>query len=331
MAQLTFTKGSLDDIATNYGEPYLPGSEVSFIDGSFTKTAPNINDGALRFALKRDSHPTEIKIDETHSIFYGNDRAYIFLDEIYNDGQNPARNIRYAVTGPVDWSEILNMPNVASSISLSNKKLSLVDANSFEFSNVDLPFLYSNGDTLTGPLLLSGGDSNSSGKIMLDNAICGQITNNGTSTLFGFTTPNTDILTVGHIQYNLNLRTKAAARVIDSALVIQNSKPKVTVTGNNSQSHIIAYLDDVVYGAQTDGASNNIQDTYIANASLDEHTLIFNKSTNQEHSDITLPFVLLSGDTMTGPLTIAHDDTITSPRVSLDYNNTTQSLDFTFT
>lgn len=41
--------------------------------------------------------------------------------------------------------------------------------------------------------------------------------------------------------------------------------------------------------------------------------------------------VSLSGDTMTGPLSIAHNNDTTSPKVTMDYNNTTQSLDFTFT
>ena len=38
-----------------------------------------------------------------------------------------------------------------------------------------------------------------------------------------------------------------------------------------------------------------------------------------------------SGDTMTGALTIARSSSSTSPRVSLDYNDTTDSLDFIFT
>ena len=45
----------------------------------------------------------------------------------------------------------------------------------------------------------------------------------------------------------------------------------------------------------------------------------------------SLPFVLLSGDTMTGPLGIAASATTGAPKVQLRYNATTESLDFTFT
>ena len=44
-----------------------------------------------------------------------------------------------------------------------------------------------------------------------------------------------------------------------------------------------------------------------------------------------LPFVLLSGDTMTGPLGIAASATAGAPKVQLLYNSATESLDFTFT
>ena len=45
----------------------------------------------------------------------------------------------------------------------------------------------------------------------------------------------------------------------------------------------------------------------------------------------SLPFVLLSGDTMTGPLGIAASTTDGAPKVQLSYNATTESLDFIFT
>jgi hypothetical protein len=48
------------------------------------------------------------------------------------------------------------------------------------------------------------------------------------------------------------------------------------------------------------------------------------------NSTIELPFVLLSGDTMTGPLEIAAS-AAAAHKVKLSYNETTESLDFTFT
>lgn len=62
------------------------------------------------------------------------------------------------------------------------------------------------GGSLTTPLVVTGGDSASVGKIALDRANAGQITDASTSTLFGFTTNNATTLTIGHNSYAVNLR-----------------------------------------------------------------------------------------------------------------------------
>ncbi len=62
------------------------------------------------------------------------------------------------------------------------------------------------GGTLTSPLTIKGGDSASASKIILDQTQAGQITNNGTSTLFGFTSNNATALTIGHSSYSLAFR-----------------------------------------------------------------------------------------------------------------------------
>ena len=62
------------------------------------------------------------------------------------------------------------------------------------------------GGTLTSPLTLSGGDASTASKLILDNATAGQITNNGTQTLFGFTSNNSTTLSVGHSSYAMALR-----------------------------------------------------------------------------------------------------------------------------
>ena len=64
-------------------------------------------------------------------------------------------------------------------------------------------------------------------------------------------------------------------------------------------------------------------------------TLIGRDQYGQDLTTITLPFVSKAGDTMTGPLTIAREAQVTGqpspPKVTLDYNDITDSLDFTFT
>ena len=59
------------------------------------------------------------------------------------------------------------------------------------------------GGALTAPLKVTGGDSSSAGKIILDETGQGQITNSDTSTLFGFL--NSSDLSVGSTSYNLKL------------------------------------------------------------------------------------------------------------------------------
>lgn len=60
------------------------------------------------------------------------------------------------------------------------------------------------GGTLSAPLTVTGGDSATAGKIMLDQNNLGQITNTSTQTLFGFTTSTN--IAVGHSSYKTNLR-----------------------------------------------------------------------------------------------------------------------------
>ena len=62
------------------------------------------------------------------------------------------------------------------------------------------------GGTLTSPLVIKGGDAATAAKIALDQTASGQITNNGTQTIFGFTTNNATTLTIGHSSYAMALR-----------------------------------------------------------------------------------------------------------------------------
>lgn len=60
------------------------------------------------------------------------------------------------------------------------------------------------GGTLTSPLKVSGGNQSTASKISLDQSANGQITDSGTSTLFGFMSSTT--LTIGDNSYALALR-----------------------------------------------------------------------------------------------------------------------------
>ena len=60
------------------------------------------------------------------------------------------------------------------------------------------------GDTLSKPLTVTGGDQASAGKIILNQENKGQITDSSTSTLFGFN--DTTTLVVGSTTYAISLR-----------------------------------------------------------------------------------------------------------------------------
>ncbi len=64
------------------------------------------------------------------------------------------------------------------------------------------------GGTLTKPLKVTGGDSSTAGKIILDEVNKGQITNTGTNTLLGFTSATTFVL--NHVNYSINIRGSGA-------------------------------------------------------------------------------------------------------------------------
>lgn len=108
------------------------------------------------------------------------------------------------------------------------------------------------GGTLTSPLLVSGGDAATASKISLDQTASGQITNNGTQTLFGFTSNNATSLTVGHSSYALALRGNG-------------TRPKYN-------SNDLALLSDISGGTINDGTltiqlnGSNVQ-TFTANQS----------------------------------------------------------------
>ena len=94
------------------------------------------------------------------------------------------------------------------------------------------------GDTLSKPLTVTGGDQASAGKIILNQANKGQITDSSTSTLFGFN--DTTTLVVGSTGYVTSLR---------------GSNSRLTYNNNN-----IALLSDVNSVAERVTALENLLD-----------------------------------------------------------------------
>lgn len=98
-----------------------------------------------------------------------------------------------------------------------------------------------NNYEVAGPILISGKDGSTAKKIAISNAGGGQITNEDTATLFGFTDNNSDTLTVGHSNYNLNLRGKGSRpKFNDSAdIALKSDIPVERSQGNYSVQQIV--------------------------------------------------------------------------------------------
>lgn len=132
------------------------------------------------------------------------------------------------------------------------------------------------GDTLTKPLKVTGGDQATAGKIILDQSNKGQITDTSTATLLGFSAADT--LTIGSSTYNTALRgnqTRPTWNSKDLALksdVPSNYVPNTrTVNGKALSSNISLTAADVgalasngtAAKATADADGNNIASTYL--------------------------------------------------------------------
>lgn len=88
------------------------------------------------------------------------------------------------------------------------------------------------GGTLTAPLTVTGGDDSTAGKIILDQAGGGQITNNSTSTLFGFASAGDTEIKVGSSSYALQLRGKSTRPTYNgNVLALKSDIPTAADTG----------------------------------------------------------------------------------------------------
>lgn len=131
------------------------------------------------------------------------------------------------------------------------------------------------GGTLTKPLKVTGGDQVTAGKIILDQANKGQITDTSTATLLGFT--GADTLVVGSSSYNTALRGKQARPTWNgNDLALKSDVPTSyvpstrTVNGKALSSNITLTASDVgalasngtAAKATADADGNNIASTY---------------------------------------------------------------------
>lgn len=132
------------------------------------------------------------------------------------------------------------------------------------------------GDTLTKPLKVTGGDQATAGKIILDQSNKGQITDTSTATLLGFSAADT--LTIGSSTYNTALRGKQTRPTWNSKdLALKSDVPSNyvpntrTVNGKALSSNISLTAADVgalasngtAAKATADADGNNIASTYL--------------------------------------------------------------------
>lgn len=115
---------------------------------------------------------------------------------------------------------------------------------------------------LQSPVTVAGGDSASAGKIALDHTQSGQITDENTSTLFGFLSNNTGDLTVGGSGYAMKLRGNATRpKYNNNELARLSDLPSVPsgiVTGKDSGGASKAYTIQVVSALPASPDENTI-------------------------------------------------------------------------
>lgn len=165
-------------------------------------------------------------------------------------------NVRYPITAPTKWTELIDIPT-----SVSN-----LDSTLTTIGSTYLPIA---GGTITGPIVLSGGDgtTTAAGKISLDQTLSGQITDKTTSTLFGFLQNNTDTLTIGHSSYKIALRgptgTKPTFNGKQVALFEDIPTDFTTTTAaTNAETNAKNYADLVVANCFTTFTSNTSKNQF---------------------------------------------------------------------
>lgn len=155
------------------------------------------------------------------------------------------------------------------------------------------------GGKLTSPLQISGGDAVTAPKIALDHTASGQITDESTSTLFGFLSNNATTLTVGGSGYALNLRGSGTRpQYKGNDLALYSDVPTTYVSSVNGSSGAItnvvknasaAYAGTDLWLAGYTGNSNEITSINVKGSDLAKTT------------DLN-SYLAKSGGTMTGDI-----------------------------
>ena len=158
---ITINKNQLKYIASDAGQPFAPGAQLTFLTGETEKVSPGITNGAIYFATKDNASTSTIQINGIN-VPIGHNRAYIFLDD---------NSKRYAVTGPVDWNEVLNKPldDIVADITIdsANHYLQHTSLSGTLSTQKSLPFVLLSGDTMTGPLGIAASTTTGAPKVQL--------------------------------------------------------------------------------------------------------------------------------------------------------------------
>ena len=286
---IAINKNQLKYIASNAGQPFAPGTQLTFLDGETLKVSPSITNGAIYFATKDNTDTDTIQINGT-DVTIGYNRAYIFLDD--NDK-------RYAITGPVDWDEVLNKPldDILSNITLDEKNLQLRSLNNVNAvkSLVALPFLFNDrDDTMTGHLTISQATSGLDNLTIKDETwpcIGLRATTQGGTMWIEipskdpYTSVSNTNLFIGNYTSAVRISSRGSIKLYPGSEI---AAYQGSATDNTKSILFRGTADKAVQ----DENGNDIISTYFADASLSGRVLTFKYANNSAHSPtISLPFV----------------------------------------
>lgn len=221
LADKNFVNSSINAFAAYYitknaaGDPFATKAELNaattFYSGGAVRT-PTTNDYCI--VLADETKQSETGVDPTTRYSYqGNQWEYQYTINATPLTAAQLNAINSGITSALVTQIDTNQSNIST---LQTGKQDLITStNKLDYSLIDnTPTIPSavtsinglSGGSLTSPLVIKGGDATTAAKIALDQTASGQITNNGTQTLFGFTTNNATTLTVGHSSYAMALR-----------------------------------------------------------------------------------------------------------------------------
>ena len=238
--QVTFKCGALADIANTTTK--LPLSS----DISASPRGPALEPGKLSIAIADEKTVGH--------------KAYLYFD---------TKDSRYAISGPIWWDDVLDKPNIASSLGFvaSTKVLSLYDYEGTEISTETLPFVNNTGDALTGHLYFAGAKENSS-------------VNNTSQIIFGTSADNHVALSSNRKALVINPTATTTTNQIVLWLEKASEFPKgidasgATITASTFKGN----LNGTANKAKQDNSGNTFTSSYMSYSKTDvtdAHKIIF--------------------------------------------------------